>query len=97
MLLLQALDKGEDVTQVVRENHRVVVKNGKTFSRAPKIQRLITPKRLARKAEYKKERKAAMERSKQLRSEYVAMLKARQQARRESAKKRSSRRSSKKE
>ena len=92
----QNLEKDDDVTKFVIR--REFTKNGRVISKAPKIQRLITPMRLQRKAQYKKERKAAMERSRQARAEYKALLKARETARRESAmKKRSSRKSSKKE
>merc|ERR1712176_1710249 len=46
------LDKGDDVRRYV--NHRTITKGDKTYYKAPRIQRLVTDKRVRRKKVQKK-------------------------------------------
>lgn len=66
------LSKQDDVRKYVVT--RKIEKNGKTFYKSPKIQRLITDKRLRRKRLEKKYKKERWEQSKKERSEYEKVL-----------------------
>jgi small subunit ribosomal protein S6e len=66
------LTKDDDVRKYVIR--RQVEKNGKTFTKAPKIQRLVTPLTLQRKRKLKAVKKLALEKSKEEASKYAQLL-----------------------
>jgi len=66
------LKKDDDVRRYVVR--RAVEKKGKTFYKSPKIQRLITDKRLRRKRLFKRIKKERWEASKKAKSEYEKVL-----------------------
>lgn len=87
------LSKDDDVRKfVIRREY--TSKNGVKYSKAPKIQRLITPLRLQRKRREKAVAKEAVERTKAAAAEYARLVAQRAKERRES--RRSSRKSSRK-
>lgn len=69
---LFSLAKDDDVRKYAVK--RVVEKNGKTYIKRPKIQRLVTDSRIRRKKLFKKLKKERYERSKQERAEYEKVL-----------------------
>ena len=70
---MYALVKGkDDVCKYV--NRRTIQRNGKTFWKAPRIQRLVTEKRLRRKAVLKREKKQSYKASKQSVEKYEKLL-----------------------
>lgn len=95
-VILQALDKKEDVRKwIIR---REIAKDGKkTISKAPKIQRLITPVRLQRKRKWAAIKRQRYEASNEAAKQYNAMiaekLKAKHEKAKEEKKKRATRRS----
>lgn len=94
------LDKSDDVRKFVI-SRSYENKKGKTNTKRPKIQRLVTPVVLRRKQQREAVKKAALERSKVDAAEYTALVKKRlaeqKEARRsEISKRRSSRRASSK-
>jgi len=75
---------------------RDVTRKGRTVTKSPKIQRLVTPRRVMRKQQYQASKVAAREKARSEAAEYEALIKARADERRESAAaRRSSRRSGK--
>lgn len=94
------LDKSDDVRKFVI-SRTFENKKGRTITKRPKIQRLVTPVTLRRKHKREALKKAALERSKVEAAEYTALVKKRlaeqKEARRsEISKRRSSRRASSK-
>ena len=94
------LDKSDDIRKYVIA--RTFEKNGKTVTKRPKIQRLVTPVTLARKRVRIAKAKVALENSKLEKAAYTALVQKRlaeqKEARRsEISKRRSSRRASQKE
>ncbi|CAK9781026.1 40s ribosomal protein s6-b [Cutaneotrichosporon oleaginosum] len=80
------LSKEDDVRQYV-VRREVTTKSGKTYTKAPKIQRLVTPQRLQRKRHLRSLKKRRSEAQKEQKAEYevavakyVAEKKAHQQA-----------------
>lgn len=67
-----ALRKKDDVRKYVVR--REIKRKDKTFYKAPKVQRLITEKRLRRKKLYKKEIKDGFKRQKDARAKYEKLL-----------------------
>jgi small subunit ribosomal protein S6e len=67
-----ALRKNDDVRKYVVR--REVKKKDKTFYKSPKIQRLVTEKRLRRKTLAKKAKKEGFKKSKELRAKYDKVL-----------------------
>jgi small subunit ribosomal protein S6e len=89
------LDEKDDVKSYAIR--REVTRKGRAVVKTPKIQRLVTNRRIWRKKKYLAERVAARAAAKTQQAEYQALLKARAEERRDSAaKRRSSRRSSRK-
>eukprot|EP01027_Heterolobosea_sp_BB2_P025409 GEZU01038994.1.p2 GENE.GEZU01038994.1~~GEZU01038994.1.p2 ORF type:complete len:226 (+),score=87.60 GEZU01038994.1:79-756(+) len=72
------LTKEDDVRKHVIK--RKVEKNGKVYYKAPKIQRLVTPRRLQRKRVYKLHQRQAREKSKAEAAAYKALLESRRAA-----------------
>lgn len=70
---LFALSKEDDVRQYVIRRE-VTTKSGKTYTKAPKIQRLITPRRLAHKAQLREKKIKAIQNSKDAAAEYAQLL-----------------------
>lgn len=70
------LNKDDDVRQYV-VRRQVTTKSGKTFSKAPKIQRLITPERIQRKMRLRRTLKDRRESTVQEAKEYQQLLKQR--------------------
>jgi len=66
------LDKKDDVKRYVV--HRKIEKGDKTFYKAPKIQRMVTEKRLRRKASAKKNKIEAVKHSQKQHSDYEKLL-----------------------
>ena len=96
---LFALSKEDDVRKYVIRR-KFTKKNGKEVTKAPKIQRLITPIMLQRKRARKAEKKTAIEKAKREAAEYSALKTRRIQEQKEArrsaiSKRRSSRKSSK--
>lgn len=93
-------DKSVDVRKLAL-SRTFTTKKGKTITKRPKIQRLVTPQTLQRKRALLKEKRDAREKAKVERSAYEALKKTRATERRASAleakARRSSRKSSKKE
>ncbi len=94
------LSKEDDVRKYVIA--RTFEKKGKTVTKRPKIQRLVTPVVLRRKRQRFNEKIASLQKTKEAAAEYAALLKKRvaeQKAARRSelSKRRSSRRSSKRQ
>jgi len=89
------LTKEDDVRKFVI-SRKVTTKNGKTFTKRPKIQRLITPLTLQRKRHLAAAKHASVEKSKEQKAEYERLVAQRAKERRASSK-RSSRRSSRKD
>ncbi len=75
------LSKEDDVRQYVVR--RQVVKNEKTSTKAPKIQRLVTPLTLQRKRHLKAVKKQAVQRSKDEAAQYATLLALRQKEKKE--------------
>jgi small subunit ribosomal protein S6e len=69
---LFALSKQDDVRKYVVK--RTIEKNGKTYVKRPKIQRLVTDQRIRRKRLFNQLKKARYEKSKQERQEYEKIL-----------------------
>lgn len=69
---LFGLTEEDDVRQFVIR--REVEKNGKVYSKAPKIQRLVTPRTIQNKRRKQEARKAQAEKSKREAAEYAALL-----------------------
>lgn len=69
---LFSLSKTDDVRKYVVA--KKIEKNGKTYYRRPKIQRLVTDSRIRRKKLFKKVKKERFEKSKQERQEYEKVL-----------------------
>lgn len=69
---LFSLTKQDDVRKYVVS--RKIEKNGKTYIKRPKIQRLVTEKRIRRKKLFKKLKKERFEKSKQERQQYEKVL-----------------------
>jgi len=67
------LSKEDDVRQYV-VRRQVTTKSGKTFTKAPKVQRLVTPERIARKKRYFRELKARREHTKAAAEEFQQLL-----------------------
>ncbi|PRT53834.1 40S ribosomal protein S6 [Wickerhamiella sorbophila] len=67
------LSKEDDVRQFVIRRE-VTGKNGKTYTKAPKIQRLITPRRLQHKRRHRAAKLAAVQKSKDEAAEYAQLL-----------------------
>ena len=67
-----ALRKNDDVRKYVVR--REVKKGDKTFYKSPRIQRLVTEKRLRRKTLAKKAKKEGFKKSKELRAKYDKVL-----------------------
>jgi len=67
-----ALRKKDDVTKYVVR--REIKKGDKTFYKAPKVQRLITEKRLRRKTDYKKGKVAAWKKTRESHMAYEKLL-----------------------
>lgn len=68
------LSKEDDVRKYVNTYRRTFEKNGKKHSKAPKIQRLVTPLTLQRKRRRTSEKKRSLERSKAQAQEYHKLL-----------------------
>lgn len=85
------LEKDDDVRQYVIR--RKIVKGDKTFYKAPKIQRLVTPQRLARKRAYVREGRQRWEKRQQTADKYDALvaLRTREEKERKAARKQSRR------
>jgi small subunit ribosomal protein S6e len=75
------LTKDDDVRQYVIR--REIEKNGKKYSKAPKIQRLVTPVRLQRKRHLLAEKKRRSAASKEAAAEYAQLLAQRIKEKRE--------------
>jgi small subunit ribosomal protein S6e len=69
---LFALAKTDDVRKYVVK--RTIEKNGKTYVKRPKIQRLVTDSRIRRKTLFKKLKRDRFEKSKQEKQEYEKVL-----------------------
>ena len=69
---LFALSKTDDVRKYVVK--RTIEKNGKTYVKRPKIQRLVTDSRIRRKKLFKKLKRDRYEKSKQEKQEYEKVL-----------------------
>ncbi|KAL7423104.1 40S ribosomal protein S6 [Cryptotrichosporon argae] len=67
------LDKKDDVRAFV-VRREVTGKNGKTYTKAPKIQRLVTPQRLQRKRHLRSLKKRRTEAQKEAKAEYDAAV-----------------------
>lgn len=63
------LSKEDDVRQYV-VRREVTTKSGKTYTKAPKIQRLVTPQRLQRKRHLRSLKKRRAEAQKEVKAEY---------------------------
>ena len=66
------LSKDDDVRKYVIRHEKV--KNGKTYSKAPKIQRLLTPRTLEHKNQKKDRKRARIAKSRTQAKEYTALL-----------------------
>lgn len=87
------LDKEDDVRSYVIR--RTIEKNGKKSSKAPNIQRLVTPIRLQRKRRWKAEKRSRWEKSQEAAEEYSQLLAQHaEQLKQERIKKRESKRRS---
>uniref|UniRef100_A0A7S2Z203 40S ribosomal protein S6 n=1 Tax=Chloropicon laureae TaxID=464258 RepID=A0A7S2Z203_9CHLO len=71
---LFALTKEDDVRKYVNIYRKTVEKNGKTYSTAPKIQRLITPTKLQRKRRVKTLKQKKIAKAKSAAAEYQKLL-----------------------
>jgi len=70
------LSKEDDVRQYV-VRRQVTTKSGKTFTKAPRIQRLVTPERIARKKKYHAELRRRREKTAADAQEYQKLLQIR--------------------